>query len=176
LVTSKKADGIERKPRQRPVRREATAVAPRARHRSHSLAPTHIGEAGSIAVLAMAILGLATFIAAIAMVVFGLTAASRFGSTPPPNAAGIGTGQVLGGVGLLIMGLALVGSSLAVLADLARSRRIAAAVAGFAALLAAFGVIRVMGEGPGDPVLAAALAVTTVILGAAAIILARAPR
>lgn len=124
----------------------------------------------------MAILGMAIFIAAIAMIVFGLTAATRFGSSPPPNAAGIGTGQVLGGVGLLVIGLALAGSALAVLADLRGSRRIAAVVSGLAAVLAAVGVVRVMGEGAGDPVLAGALAVTTMVCAAAAVILARAPR
>jgi hypothetical protein len=83
---------------------------------------------------------------------------------------------VLGGIGLLAMGLGLVGSALAVLADVRGSRRIAAGVSGLAAMLAAYGVIRVMGQGAGDAVLAAALAVTTMILAAAAIILARPPR
>jgi hypothetical protein len=124
----------------------------------------------------MAILGLAIFIAAIAMVVFGLTASSRFASSPPPNVNALGTGQVLGGVGLMVMAVALVGSALAVLADLRGSRRIAAVVAGAAALLTAAGVVRVMAEGAGDAVLAAALAVTTIIFGASAIILARRPR
>jgi hypothetical protein len=124
----------------------------------------------------MAILGLAIFIAAIAMVVFGMTASSRFGSSPPPNVDALGTGQVLGGIGLLVMSAALVGSALAVLADLRGSRRIAALVAGAAAVLSAAGVVWVMGEGAGDAVLAAALAVTTMIFGASAIILARRPR
>ena len=64
---------------------------------AHSLAPEHIGEAGSVAVLAMAILGLAIFIAAIAMLVFGLTTASAT-AAPPPNVGGLGMGQVLGGL------------------------------------------------------------------------------
>ncbi len=174
VVSSKKATTAEGGIRPRTSRgREAVPV--RARHRSHSLAPEHIGEAGSVAVLAMAILGLAIFIAAIAMLVFGLTAASRFGSAPPPNVGSIGTGQVVGGVGLIIAGLAMVGSALAVLADVRGSRRVAAAVSGAVAVLSAAGVIRVMGEGGGDPVLAAALAVTTIILGVAAIILVRRP-
>ena len=139
------------------------------------MAPEHIGEAGSVALLAMAILGLSIFIAAIAMLVFGLTTASRFGSSPPPNVSGLGTGQVLGGIGLLVAGLAMVGSALAVLADVRGSRRIAAAVSALVALLSAAGVILVMGTGGGDPVLAAALAVTTIILGVGAIILVRRP-
>lgn len=124
----------------------------------------------------MAILGLAIFIAAIAMVVFGMTASSRFGSSPPPNVDALGTGQVLGGIGLVVMSVALVGSALAVLADLRGSRRVAAIVAGAAAVLSAAGVVLVMSEGAGDAVLAAALAVATMIFGASAIILARRPR
>jgi hypothetical protein len=176
LVSGKKTSTAERPARSRSaVGREPIAPAG-PRHRSHTLAPEHIGEAGSIALLAMAILGLAIFIAAIAMVVFGVTTPARFGSSPPPNVGQLGTGQVLGGIGLLVTGLALVGSALAVLADLRGSRRIAAVVAGLAALLSASGVVRVMGEGAGDAVLAAALAVTTIIFGVAAIILARRPR
>jgi hypothetical protein len=174
LVSGKKVSATERAARPRTTGREAVAPA-RPRHRSHSLAPEHIGEAGSVALLAMAILGMSIFIAAIAMVVFGLTTSTRFGSSPPPNVGALGTGQVLGGIGLLVMGLALVGAALAVLADLRGSRRIAAVVAGTAALLSAGGVVRVMGEGSGDAVLAAALAVTTMIFGASAIILARRP-
>ena len=68
-------------------------------------------------------------------------------------------GQVIGGFGLLVIGLALLGSSLAVLADLRGSRRGAAAVAGATALLSAAGVVMVMQVGIGDAVLAAALAV-----------------
>ena len=123
----------------------------------------------------MAVLGLAIFIAAIAMIVFGLTTASRYGSSPPPNVSQLGTGQVLGGVGLLAAGLGMVGSALAVLADIRGSRLVAAGISGLVAILCAVGVVRVMSEGTGDAVLAAALAVTTVILGAAAILLVRRP-
>jgi hypothetical protein len=176
LVSGKKASTAQRPARSRPATgREAVAPA-RPRHRSHTLAPEHIGEAGSVALLAMAILGLAIFIAAIAMLVFGITTSARFGSSPPPNVGQLGVGQVLGGIGLLVMGVALVGSALAVLADVRGSRRIAAVVAGLSAVLAAVGVVRVMGQGGGDAVLAAALAVATMIFGASAIILARRPR
>jgi hypothetical protein len=176
LVSGKKAGTAQRPARSRAAAgRDAVAPA-RSRHRSHTLAPEHIGEAGSVALLAMAILGLAVFIAAIAMLVFGITTSARFGSSPPPNVGQLGIGQVLGGIGLLVMGLALVGSALAVLADVRGSRRIAAVVAGLSTLLSAAGVIRVMGEGGGDAVLAAALAVATMIFGASAIILARRPR
>jgi hypothetical protein len=176
LVSGKKTSTAERPARSRTAGGREAITTARPRHRSHTLAPEHIGEAGSVAVLAMAILGLAVFIAAIAMVVFGVTTSARFGSSPPPNVGQLGTGQVLGGIGLLVTGLALVGSALAVLADLRGSRRIATVVAGLAALLSAVGVVRVMGEGAGDAVLATALAVTTMILGVSAVILARPPR
>lgn len=175
MVSSKKATTADGGTRSRTPRSREVVAPVRPRHRSHSLAPEHIGEAGSAAVLAMAILGLSIFIAAIAMLVFGLTTAARFGSAPPPNVSELGSGQVLGGIGLLVAGLAMLGSALAVLADLRGSRRVAAAVAALVALLSAGGVIRVMGEGDGDPVLAAALAVTTIILGVAAVILVRRP-
>ncbi|HEX5578901.1 MAG TPA: hypothetical protein VFY43_04465, partial [Candidatus Limnocylindria bacterium] len=125
------------------TRRPAVA-APRPRPRGHSLAPEHIGEAGSAAVLTLAILGLSTFIAAIALIVFGLTTAGSYGASPPPNAGSLGVGQVVGGFGLLVIGIALLGSSLAVLADVRGSRRGAAAVAGATALLSVAGVVVVM--------------------------------
>ncbi|HEX6654611.1 MAG TPA: hypothetical protein VF153_00200 [Candidatus Limnocylindria bacterium] len=146
------------------------------RPRGHSLAPEHLGELGSAAVLAMSILGLAIFIAGIAMVVFGITTAARYGSTPPPNAGAIGQGQVLGGAGLAAMGVVLLGSALALLADLRRSRPIAAVVAGAAGVLSLIAVVRVTTLGVGDPILAGSLAVAAVIFTAAAIILARRPR
>jgi hypothetical protein len=175
LVSSKKATAADRPSRTGTSRPRASAAPVRPRQRAHSLAPEHIGEAGSVALLAMAVLGLAIFIAAIAMIVFGMTTAARFGSSPPPNVDELGIGQVLGGIGLLVAGLAMVGSAAAVLADIRGSRLVAAGVSGLMALLSAAGVVRVMGEGAGDPVLAAALAVTTMVLGVAAIILVRRP-
>jgi hypothetical protein len=180
LVTGKKAS-VEtgtrsaRTTRADRTRRPAVA-APRPRSRSHALAPEHIGEAGSAAVLTLAILGLSTLIAAIALIVFGLTTASSYGASPPPNAGSLGMGQVVGGFGLLVIGLALLGSSLAVLADLRGSRRGAAAVAGATALLSAAGVVMVMQVGLGDAVLAAALAVCALLCAASAVILARPAR
>jgi len=177
LVTSKKASvergaSTERSTRAKGARRPVVA-APRPRARSHTLAPEHIGEAGSVAVLTLAILGLSTFIAAIALIVFGLTTAGSYGATPPPNAGSLGMGQMVGGFGLLIIGLLLLGSSLAVLADVRGSRRAAAAVAAATALLSVVGVVLVMRVGVGDAVLAAALAVCALLCAASAFILAR---
>ncbi len=177
LVTSKKAsvEGSARSTRAtRAERARRPAVAaPRPRPRGHTLAPEHIGEAGSAAVLTLAILGLSTFIAAIALIVFGFTTAGSYGASPPPNAGSLGMGQVIGGFGLLVIGLALLGSSLAVLADLRGSRRGAAAVAGATALLSAAGVVIVMQIGIGDAVLAVALAVCALLCAVSAVILAR---
>jgi hypothetical protein len=150
--------------------RQATVPA---RHRSHSLAPEHVGEAGSAAVLAMAVLGLAVFIAAVAMIASGLTIAGRYADSPPPNVGELGLGQVLGGVGMLVLGMAQVGSALAVLADVRGSRRIAAAIAGLTALLSTAGVLLVMSQPISDTILASALAVTTLVFGVAAIVLGR---
>lgn len=177
LVTGKKAsvEGGARSTRATRTKRAAVA-APRPRARSHTLAPEHIGEAGSAAVLTLAILGLSTFIAAIALIVFGLTTGASYGSSPPPNVDSLGMGQLLGGFGLLVMGLALLGSALAVLADVRGSRRGAAVVAGATALLSGAGVVMVMRVGVGDAVLAVALAVCALLCAVSAIILARPPR
>jgi hypothetical protein len=179
LVSTKKAGSAERPSIERPsargraARSREKAVRSAARHRGHSLAPEHVGEAGSVAVLALSIIGLSIFIAGIAMAVFGLTTAARYGSIQPPNVNGLGLGQVLGGAGLAVLGVALLGSGLAVLADIRGSRMAATVLSAIAAVLSAIGVVRVMTLGSGDPVLAGALAVGTIILAAAAIILAR---
>ena len=174
MVTTKNAGTGRSSNRTRNRRRAAARPTPRPH--GHSLAPEHIGEAGSVALLALSILGLALFIAAVAMVVFGLTTAARYGSLPPPNAGALGQGQVMGGVGLGLLGLAVVGSVLALLADVPRSRPVVVGVSALAAVLSGIGVVRVMTLGPGDPVLAGALAICTVVFAAAAIVLARRPR
>ena len=144
------------------------------RTRGHSLAPAHLGEAGSIAVLALAILGLALFIAAVAMIVAGLTVEARFaGAEPPPNVGELGVGQVFGGIGLLVLGLALAGSAVSVLAELRWARTAATVLSGVAALLSVAGLALVMTRPLPEPILAAALGVATVIFVGAAVILAR---
>jgi hypothetical protein len=155
------------------VRASDTAAPRVARGRSHSLAPPHLGEAASAAVLAVAVLGLAVFIAGVAMAVSGMTIANRFGESPPPNVAELGIGQVLGGIGLAALGIVLSGSALAVLADVPRSRPVAAAASGLTAILAAVGVVLVQLQPGGDLVLSLALAVAALIFAAATIILVR---
>jgi hypothetical protein len=155
------------------VRARDAAPARVSRGRSHSLAPPHLGEAASAAVLAVAVLGLAVFIAGVAMTVSGMTIANRFGDSPPPNVGELGIGQVLGGIGLSALGIVLSGSALAVLADVPRSRPVAAAASALTAILAAVGVVLVQLESGGDLVLSIALAVAAMLFAAATIILVR---
>jgi hypothetical protein len=157
----------------REASRAPTAVG-RRRTRAHSLAPEHIGEAGSVALLAVTIVGLSLFIAGIAILISGITVGSRYsGATPPPNVGTLGIGPIVGGTLLSLFSGALVASAAAVLADLRRSRMVAAVLSGIAALLGACGVVTVMSQTGGDQVLAGALVVITLIFAAAAIILAR---
>jgi hypothetical protein len=160
------------KPAARPRSRDTVPARP-VRGRSHSLAPSHLGEAASAAVLAVAVLGLAVFIAGVAMAVSGMTLGNRFGDSPPPNVGELGIGQLLGGIGLAALGIVCSGSALAVLADVGHSRPVAAASSALAAVLAVAGVIVVQLEPGGDLVLSIALAVAALIFAVAAIILVR---
>jgi hypothetical protein len=161
--------------RSRRTRPEPAPVHP-SRARSHSLAPPHLGEVASAAVLAVAILGLAVFIAGVAMAVSGFTMGGALGSAAPPNADQLGTGQVIGGFGLAVLGLVLSGSALALLADMPSSRPIAIAAAGVAAVLSAIGVFLVQAQPAADTVLAISLAVAAAIFAVAAVILVRTTR
>ena len=147
-------------------------VAPR--HRAHSLAPEHLGESGAAATLIAAIGGIAIFIAAAAMTVGGLTLpASYSGATPPPNVDQLGMNQVFAGIALLVLGLVIVATALGLLANLPRSRPLAAGASAIAALLAVAAFVLVMGATRLDPVLMAALGVAAVAFGGAALVLAR---
>ena len=147
------------------------------RHRGHSLAPEHLGELGAAAALVTAIGGMAIFIAAVAMTVSGLTLAGRYaGSDPPPNIDQLGMGQVVGGIGLVVLGILIVGSAAALLSDLPRSRPVAISVSAITALLALGGFVLLLAPTRRDAVLLAALAVAVVAFGGAAVILARLKR
>lgn len=144
------------------------------RHRGHALAPEHLGERGAAAALATAIGGMAIFIAAVAMTVGGLTLPSRWaGADPPPNVGQLGLGQVVGGIGLLVLGVLMVGSSLALLSGLPRSRPFAVSTSAISAVLALAGFVLLMAPTRRDLVLLAALGVAVVTFGGAALILAR---
>jgi hypothetical protein len=160
------------KPAPRARARDAAAPRP-GRPRSHSLAPAHLGELASAAVLAVTVLGLAVFIGGVAMAVAGMTVANRYGGSPPPNVDQLGIGQVLGGIGVGALGIVLSGAGLAVLAEVPHSRPVAAGVSGLSAVLAVIGIILVQQQPGGDMVLSIALLVAGLIFAAAAVVLIR---
>ena len=144
------------------------------RHRGHSLAPEHLGERGAAATLVMAIGGMSIFIAGVAMTVNGLTLPGRYvAGEGPPNVSELGIGQVFGGIGLLVLGILIAGSALALLGGLPRSRPFAIATSAVAAVLALAAFILLLGPARRDLVLLAALAVAVVAFGGASVILAR---
>jgi hypothetical protein len=121
-----------------------------------------------------AIGGMAIFVGAVGMMIGGLTLPGRYaGATPPPNLGQLGTAQIVGGVALLVLGVLIVASTTALLADLPRSRPLATGTLAATALLAAAGFVLLIGETRRDPILLAALGVAFVAFGGAAVILAR---
>ena len=148
------------------------SVAPR--HRGHSLAPEHLGERGAAAALVAAIGGMAIFVGAVGVMIAGLTLPGHYaGAIPPPNLGQLGTEQIVGGGALLVLGMLIVASAAALLADLPRSRPLATATSAATAFLAAAGFVLLIGEARRDLILLAALGVAFVAFGGAAVILAR---
>jgi hypothetical protein len=97
-------------------------------------------------------------------------------SDPPPNVATLGLGQVVGGIGMLVLGVLIVGSSAALLGGLPRSRPFAISISAITALLALIGFGLLMAPHRRDFVLLAARGVAVVAVGGAAVILARLKR
>lgn len=144
------------------------------RHRGHSLAPEHLGERGAAATLVMAIGGMSIFIAGVAMTVNGLTLPGRYAAGEgPPGVSQLGIGQVVGGIGLLVLGILIAASALALLGGLPRSRPFAVSTSAIGAILALAAFILLLGPSRRDLVLLAALAVAVVAFGGASAILAR---
>ena len=79
------------------------------------------------------------------------------GIDPPPNIGELGMGQVVGGVALLALGMLIVGSSIALLGELPRSRPFAVGISAITALLALAGFILLLTPSRRDLVLLAAL-------------------
>jgi hypothetical protein len=153
-------------------RTAAPAAAARARPH-HSLAPAHIGEAGSVGLLAISVGGIALFITGLAMIVSGITMGARYASDPPPNVGQLGLWPLLGGVGCLVLAVALIGSAVAVVVDVPRARPVAGAISALTGVLAAVGAgVVILGVAP-DPVIASALVVAVVIFAGAAVLLLR---
>jgi hypothetical protein len=122
----------------------------------------------------MAIGGMSIFIAGVAMTVNGLTIPGRYAAGEgPPDVSQLGIGQVFGGIGLLVLGILIAGSAVALLGGLPRSRPFAIGTSAVGAVLALAGVILLLGPSRRDPILLAALAVAAVAFGGASVILAR---
>ena len=153
-----------------------TARASRAPYRvPHALAPEHLGEIGSVALLAVAILAVALFIVGISMLVGGLTIGSKYASNggPPPGVQGLGTVPLAVGGGLTLLSMLLVAAAGAVLAEVRRSRVLLAALTALSAALSAAGVAMVMRSAGGAPILAAGLAAAALVFGVCTVIFAR---
>ncbi len=170
MVTSKKAS----KPAPRVVRAASRSVA--TRHRSHTLAPPHLGEVPSVATLAIGIGGVALLITAVAIVVNGLTLGSQYTDPVPPNVGQLGTGQVVGGIALLLLSMLIVGAATAVFLDIRGARRAAIGLGALTTALCVGAILLVMTGGGGDRLLAFALLVTAILFAASTIILVRVPR
>lgn len=126
-----------------------------------------------MALLGMAVVGVALIIVGLSMVVSGLTMEARY-LDPPPNLGQLGIGALLGGIGLTLLGVTHIILAGAVLADVRHARSVAVAANAFTATLAGVGVALVMGQGPApDRVLAIGLAVMALLFGAAALALFR---
>lgn len=170
MVTKKVSKPLPR------VDRRGTASALNApRRRVHALAPAHVGELGSVAALAIAVLGLAMVVLGLAVVVSGLTMSSRYGAggALPPNIGQLGQLPLLSGIGLTVLGLLLVGGPLALLADLRGARLATIVLAVVAGLAAVGGLLAVISRSSSDPILAAALGIVAFLFGASALLLAR---
>lgn len=143
------------------------------RHRGHSLAPAHLGEGGAAAALVAAIGGLSLAIAAIAVAVQGLGEAGRFAADPPPNAAALGTPQVIGGMLLVLLGVGLVVSAVALLGEVRGSRLVVIGLSAIAALLSVAGFALLVGDARRDMVMLGALGVSAIAFAGTALVLAR---
>ena len=157
-------------------RRGATSALNAPRRRVHALAPEHIGELGSVAALAIAVLGVAVVIVGVTLIVEGVTIASRYDTgsgSPPPNLAQLSQFPILGGVGMLVLGLLLTAAPLALLADIRFSRLATTLLAVIAGALSVAGLLAVIARPDVDPVVTVSLGLAALIFGASALILTR---
>jgi hypothetical protein len=157
------------------ARRQPAGVSAVSRPRAGTqrLAPEHVGELGSVALLAMAVVGIALVMVGLAMAVSGLTIDARY-ADPPPNVGQLGLAPLLGGIGLAVLGVVHLALAAAVLAEMRHARSVAAGANAFTAALAVIAVVLVMGQSATpDRVLATSLVVMAVVFGAASIVLFR---
>ncbi|MGH2379757.1 MAG: hypothetical protein ACRDG7_00840 [Candidatus Limnocylindria bacterium] len=155
----------------RPIR-AASAVGARGRGH-HSLAPAHLGEATAAATVGVVVGGIALVITGMGMIAMALTIGSRYAGDPPPNVASLSVAPALMGIGILVLGGALTAGALAVFGEVPRARLITGILSGAAAALSVAGALLAMANPPPDVVLAIGLTVSTLVFGAAAILLLR---
>jgi hypothetical protein len=155
----------------RPIR---AASAAGARGRSHhTLAPEHLGEATAAATVAVVVGGVALVITGIGIIAMALTIGARYGSRPPPDVGSLSVTPALGGLGILVLGIALTAGGIAVFGAVRRSRFATGILAAVTAGLAALATVLAMTSNPPDPVIAIALTVAALVFGVAAILLLR---
>lgn len=154
----------------RPIR---AASAAGARGRTHSLAPSHLGEATAAATVGVIVGGIALIITAIGMLAMALTIGSRYAGDPPPNAGSLSLVPALAGFAILVLGGALAAGGIAVLNEVRRARLVTGILSALAAGVSALGAVLAMASPPPDVVLAIALTVGTLVFGVAALLLLR---
>ena len=138
--------------------------------------PSTSASFGSIAALAVAVLGVAIVIVGVTLIVEGITIASRYdtgSSSSPPNLGQLGQLPIWGGIGMLVLGLLLTAAPLALLADVRFSRPATMLLALIAGGLAVAGLLAVIARPAVDPVVTISLGLSALIFGASALILAR---
>jgi hypothetical protein len=117
------------------------------------------------------------FIAGVGIVVSGLTAATGYDpANLPPNANVLGAGQVAGGSALFVLGVALAGGALGMLAGSQRARIPTAILALAAGLAAVAGAAWIIVRGPSDLILALSLFGVGLGLGVSGLLLLRRSR
>jgi hypothetical protein len=163
------------KPLPRLERRGRASALNAPRRRVHALAPEHVGELGSVAALAIAVLGLAMLVLALAVIVTGLTMGSRYsaGGDLPPNIGQLGQVPLLGGIGIAVLALLLIGGPLALLADLPGARLTTTLLSLLAGILSVGALLAVISRPTSDPIVVAALGIVALLFGASALLLAR---
>jgi len=118
--------------------------------------------------------GLALFIASIAVVVSGLGLEGRYATVePPPNLDQLGTPQIIGGLALALLSVALIAGAGALLGGARGSRVAVIGLAALTATLAAAGFAVSLVQTRRDIVLLSALGVTALVFAGSAAVLAR---
>jgi hypothetical protein len=155
----------------RPIR-AASAAGARGRGAA-SLSPAHLGEATAAATVAVVVGGVALAVTGIGIVVMTLALGARYSGDPPPDLGSLMIGPAIGGVAILLLGVALTAGGVAVLNDVQRARLVTGVLSAAAAALSAIGTVLAMTNPPPSPVVAIALTIATLVFGVAALLLLR---